>query len=113
MNRVKFKSLKSSKQFSHLKQNSRRYSGKYGFFFVLSNSNDKIGYAFNIPKKVIKLAVDRNLVKRRLKAALYKLVRERDLNSSFDFFYVYQNKNHILSFAEALEEIRRVTNQIN
>ena len=49
-------------------------------------------FGVSVPKKNFKSAVDRNLIKRRLKEVVRKSVKSNPLNSGVSFFLIYNFK---------------------
>jgi ribonuclease P protein component len=111
----KYERLKGKKEIASVFENGRK-TMKYPIlaFYLLSEKEEKqfIKMGVSVPKKKIKLAVKRNLVKRRIKEA-HRLLKQ-DLNAelqaqgkSLDLMFIYQ-ANTIYTFAEIQDKINCV-----
>ena len=62
------------------------------------------GYVISVPKKNFPLAVNRNLIKRRIKEQVKSTKLEKKLSNKFSFFIIYLSKK-ILASAEIKKEL--------
>lgn len=106
------KRIKSKKQFNIVFSQGSRFT-IHPFHVVYATNNqpkqNNIKFAFSVPKKRFKKAVDRNLVRRRMKEAvrlhhkdLENCLRERGLECYIVFVYISKD---ILSFEEIEHKI--------
>lgn len=72
---MKLKIIKSNTQINNLFQKGTKVGSPIFVFFYLPASQEDQGFAVIAPKKVFKLAVDRNFVKRRLRELCRKHVK--------------------------------------
>jgi|TARA_B100001964_G_C14178796_1_gene575171 ribonuclease P protein component len=115
---IKFKSLNQSKHFLKIFK-KRRLNTKYFTIYFEKNLNDtkkddnknlKISF---VVKKKIGNAVTRNKIKRKLKAAVQKVAKEKqliDLNYTYVIFgrnNVYKNKFPLI-FSEVNDVFKRI-----
>ena len=104
---IKFKSLNSSKDFiSILKK--RRVNTKYFTLYYVKNSenlNKYLNISF-VMKKRVGNAVIRNKIKRKLKYAVQKILKEKQL-IDLNYTYVVFGKNNVYKdkFANVLNEV--------
>ena len=115
---IKFKSLNQSKQFLRILK-KKRLNTKYFTIYFAKNlstrkkSNDKNLNISFVMKKNIGNAVIRNKIKRKLKAAVQKTIKEKhllDLNYTYVIFgrnNVYKDKFPLI-FREANDVFRRI-----
>ncbi|MEQ8546764.1 MAG: ribonuclease P protein component [Cyclobacteriaceae bacterium] len=109
--------LSGKKEIEELfKNGSSFYLHPFIFRYLQADKEQNHKVLFSVPKKKFKRAVDRNLVKRRLREA-YRL-NKHHLNNSQDFYYlgfVYIEKT-IIPFSEIesrlVKTLKRFTNQI-
>ena len=59
--------ISSAKEIKYILQKGKHFSGKYLKFIYLNQLDSKLELLISVPKKKIKLAVDRNRIKRRIK----------------------------------------------
>ena len=119
---IKFKSLNQSKQFLRILK-KKKVNTKYFSIYFEKNASDikkKDKNFFNISfvmKKKIGNAVIRNKIKRKLKSAVQKVLKENhliDLNYTYVIFgrnNVYKDKFQLI-FSEVNETFKRIK-QIN
>jgi len=115
---IRFKSLNQSEQFLKILKKKRINSKYFTIYFekYFNNSIKNIGKNLNISfvmKKSIGNAVTRNKIKRKLKSAVQKILREKqpiDLN----YTYVIFGKNNVYKdkFALVFSEINEVFKKI-
>ena len=111
---IKFKSLNQSKDFIKILK-KKRLSTRY-FTIYFEKNFKKLNKYLNISfvmKKKIGNAVIRNKVKRKLKSAVQKVLKEKqgiDLN----YTYVIFGKNNVYKdkFADVLEEVNETFKKI-
>ena len=115
---IKFKSLNQSKQFIKILKKKKLNTKYYTIYFDKNSENFKksINKYLNISfvmKKNIGNAVIRNKVKRKLKSAVQKVVKEKRL-IDLNYTYVFFGKNKIYKdkFALVLNEINETFEKI-
>ena len=111
---IKFKSLKSSKDFVKILK-KRRLSTKYFTIYFDKNStsfNKYLNISF-VMKKNIGNAVIRNRIKRKLKYAVQKILKESKL-IDLNYTYVIFGKNNVYKdkFVSVLNEVDKTFNKI-
>ena len=112
---IKFKSLNQSNQFLKiLKKN--KINNKY-FTLYFDKNKKNIGKYLNISfviKKNVGNSVKRNKVKRKLKAAIQKICKEKQLIDT-NYTYVIFGKNNVYKdkFSLVLKEISDAFKKIN
>lgn len=82
--------IKSQKDIQEILKNGHRFSGKYFNFIYTKRINPKcqMQLLISIPKKNIKLAVNRNAIKRKIKAFDFK--KKINLNTNLNLIIVYK-----------------------
>ena len=115
---IKFKRLNQSHQFLHILKKKKINTKYFTIYFNknLKNSNENVNKFLNISfvmKKKIGNAVTRNRIKRKLKSAVQKLLKEKkpiDLN----YTYIIFGKNNVYKykFALVLNEINEIFKKI-
>jgi len=118
---IKFKSLNRSKDFIKILKKKRLDTKYFTIFFDknLKNFNKYLNISFVMKKKVGN-AVIRNKIKRKLKYAVQKISKEKeliDLNYTYVIFgknNVYKDKfaNVLSEVNETFEKIRQINNQL-
>ena len=115
---IKFKSLNQSKQFIKIFKKKKLNTKYYTIYFDKNSENFKksINKYLNISfvmKKNIGNAVIRNKVKRKLKSAIQRVVKEKQL-LNLNYTYVIFGKNKIYKdrFALVLDEINETFKKI-
>ena len=118
---IKFKSLNRSKDFVKILKKKRIDAKYFTIFFDknLKNSNKYLNISF-VMKKNIGNAITRNRIKRKLKYAVQKISKEKqliDLNYTYVIFgknNVYKDKfaNVLSEVNETFEKIRQINNQL-
>ena len=107
---IKFVSLKRSKDFQTILGENRFNTNYFTMFYgkSLNNSKKKMNklYISFVAKKKIGNAVKRNKIKRRLKFAVQKLLKNKN-KVNFDFTYVILAKSKIFD-----DEFSKTFNQI-
>ena len=115
---IKFKSLNQSKQFLRILKKKRLNAKYFTIYFeknldnIKKNSNKNLNIIF-VMKKNIGNSVIRNKIKRKLKSAVQKALKEKqsiDLNYTYVIFgrnNVYKDKFPLI-FREANDVFRRI-----
>lgn len=98
---MKLKPIKDKKKITALFEKGSVINGKNISIRTFDFQDEKPGYVLSVPKKSFPLAVDRNLVKRRLRVCLSKLVLPENQCS---FFLLYSGRN-IVSSDEMLNDL--------
>tara|TARA_Y100000590_G_scaffold410159_1_gene502958 strand:- start:1220 stop:1585 length:366 start_codon:yes stop_codon:yes gene_type:complete len=120
---IKFKSLNQSHQFLHILKKKKINTKYFTIYFNknLKNSNENVNKYLNISfvmKKKIGNAVTRNRIKRKLKSAVQKLLKEKkpiDLNYTYIIFgknNVYKDKFSLI-LNEVSETFKRIKQTYN
>ena len=115
---IRFKSLNQSEQFLKILKKKRINSKYFTIYFekYFNNSRKDINKNLNISfvmKKSIGNAVTRNKIKRKLKSAVQKIVKKKqliDLNYTYVIFgknNVYKNKFPLI-FSEVNDVFKRI-----
>ncbi len=111
---IKFKSLKSSKDFVKILKKSRLNTRYFTIYFDKNstNFNKCLNISF-VMKKNIGNAVTRNRIKRKLKYAVQKISRESKL-INLDYTYVIFGKNNVYKdkFVNVLNEVNKTFKKI-
>ena len=119
---IKFKSLNRSKDFLRILK-KKKINTKYFSVYFDKNSENNLNKYLNISfvmKKNIGNAVVRNKIKRKLKYAVQKISKEKqviDLNYTYVIFgknNVYKDKfeNVLSEVNEVFKKIKLITNQL-
>lgn len=87
--------------YNNIRKRGIRFNGKYGYGFILLNASDS-RICISISKKKLSLAVDRNLMRRRIRNAFISCSREMGIN--YHLFYTY-NFSDILPYNKILNEV--------
>ena len=111
---IKFKSLKHSKEFLKILK-KKKINTKYFIIYFDKNSgnlNKFLNISFVI-KKNVGNAVTRNKIKRKLKYAVQKISRERQL-IDLNYTYVIFGKNNVYKdkFVNVLKEVSKIFKKI-
>ena len=106
---IKFKSLKKSKDFIKILK-KKRINTKYFLIYFdkhLENNNKFLNISF-VMKKNIGNAVTRNKIKRKLRYAVQKILKEKQL-IDLNYTYVIFGKNAVYKdkFINVLEEVNK------
>ena len=112
---IRFKSLNQSKDFLKILKN-KRINTKYFTVYFDKNSKNNPNKFLNISfvmKKIVGNAVTRNKIKRKLKYAVQKISRERQL-IDLNYTYVIFGKNNVYKdkFASVLYEVNETFKKI-
>ena len=111
---IKFKSLKSSKDFVKILKKSKLNTRYFTIYFDKNstNFNKYLNISF-VMKKNIGNAVTRNRIKRKLKYAVQKISKESKL-INLDYTYVIFGKNNVYKdkFVNVLNEVNKTFKKI-
>ena len=112
---IKFKSLNQSKEFQKILK-KKRISTKYLTIYFDKNLKNDFNKYLNISfvmKKNLGNAVTRNRIKRKLKSAVLKISREKQL-IDLNYTYVIFGKNNVYKdkFALVLNEVNETFKKI-
>ena len=111
---IKFKSLNSSKDFVKILKKKRLNTKYFTVYFDRNSKNiDKYLNISFVMKKKVGNAVIRNKIKRKLKYAVQKIIKEKQL-IDLDYTYVIFGKNNVYKdkFANVLEEVNKTFKKI-
>ena len=98
---MKPRPIKDKKKITTLFEKGRIINGENISIRVHTFKGEEQGYVISVPKKNFPLAVNRNLLKRRLRSALEKVPANKD---GVSFFLIYLSKQ-IISSIEILNEL--------
>ncbi len=98
---MKPRPIKDKKKITTLFEKGRIINGENISIRVHTFKGEEQGYVISVPKKNFPLAVNRNLLKRRLRSALAKVPANKD---GVSFFLIYLSKQ-IISSIEILNEL--------
>ena len=111
---IKFKSLNSSKSFVKILKKKKLNTKYFTVYFdkSLKNFNKYLNISF-VMKKNLGNAVTRNRIKRKLKSAVLKISREKQL-IDLNYTYVIFGKNNVYKdkFALVLNEVNETFKKI-
>ena len=111
---IKFKSLNRSKDFVKILKKKRLDTKYFSIFFDknLKNFNKYLNISF-VMKKNIGNAVTRNKIKRKLKSAVPKISKEKQL-IDLNYTYVIFGKNNVYKdkFADVLGKVNETFKKI-
>ena len=111
---VKFKSLKHNKEFLKILKKKKINTKYFTIYFDKNSStlNKYLNISFVI-KKNVGNAVTRNKIKRKLKYAVQKISRERQL-IDLNYTYVIFGKNNVYKdkFVNVLKEVSKIFKKI-
>ena len=112
---IKFKSLNQNKEFLKILK-KERIDTKYFTVYFDKNSKDNFNRYLNISfvmKKNVGNAVTRNKIKRKLKYAVQKIIKEKRL-IDLNYTYVIFGKNNVYKdkFAFVFNEVNRIFKKI-
>ena len=120
---IKFKSLNQSKQFLEILKKRKLNTRYFTIYFekdlcnTKKNGNKNLKISF-VVKKNIGNAVTRNKIKRKLKAAVQKVAKEKQL-IDLDYTYVIFGRNNVyknkfpLIFSEVNDVFKRIKQMDN
>ena len=111
---IKFKSLNHSKEFLRILKKKKINNKYFTIYFEknLKNLNKFLNISF-VMKKSIGNAIIRNKVKRKLKYAVQKILKEKQL-IDLNYTYVIFGKNHVYKdkFISVLDEVNETFKKI-
>ena len=93
---MKLKPIKDKKKITALFEKGRVINGKNISIRALEHQDNTPGYVISVPKKNFPLAVNRNLIKRRLRVGLADLSID---NHKLSLFLIYISKEIISGLA--------------
>lgn len=104
---MKLKPIKDKNKITAVFEKGRIINGENISIRALDYQDNTPGYVISVPKKNFPLAVNRNLIKRRLRAGLANLSVN---NHSLSFFLIYISKK-IVATKKLKEEINSLINK--
>ena len=115
---IKFKSLKHKKEFIKILKKKKLYTEYFTIYFNKNkkkfekNANKYLDISF-VMKKNIGNAVKRNKVKRKLKSAVQKILKEKEL-IDLNYTYVIFGKNNVYNdkFTLVLDKVNETFKKI-
>ena len=111
---IKFKSLNHNKDFVKVLKKKKLNTKYFTVYFDRNSKNiDKYLNISFVMKKNIGNAVTRNKIKRKLKYAVQKIIKEKQL-IDLNYTYVIFGKNNVYKdkFANVLEEVNKTFKKI-
>ena len=99
---MKLKPIKDKKKIATLFEKGRVMRGENTSLRVYKFEDEECGYVVSVPKKNFPLAVDRNLIKRRLRTCL---VTQPNPKNSVSVFLIY-TATSIVSFEKLNEDLK-------
>tara|TARA_B100001778_G_scaffold282444_1_gene247989 strand:+ start:264 stop:581 length:318 start_codon:yes stop_codon:yes gene_type:complete len=105
---MKIKPIKDKKKIATVYEKGRVISGENISIRVYTFKNEDQGYVISVPKKNFPLAVNRNLLKRRIRASMGRLIVP--LND-ISFFLIYLSKK-TLSVSAIIEECENLFSKV-
>ena len=87
MNSKKIHMISSVTEIKQILKKGNHISGKYLKFIYIKNKNIKPELLISVPKKKIRRAVDRNNIKRKIKAFYFKKKEQHNLNGKVIIIY--------------------------
>ena len=105
---MKLKQIKDKKKITTLFEKGRIINGENISIRVHRFKGEEQGYVISVPKKNFPLAVNRNLLKRRIRAAVARLITP--LND-VSFFLIYLSKKK-LSVSAIIEECEKIFSKV-
>ena len=106
---MKLRPIKDKKKIAALFEKGRAINSKNISVRAFDLQDEEPGYVVSVPKKNFPLAVNRNLIKRRLRAALTDLPIN---NHKLSFFLIYISKK-IVPGLVLKKEIKKIINKID
>jgi len=115
---IKFKSLKHKKEFINILKKKKLYTEYFTIYFSKNkknfekNANKYLNISF-VMKKNIGNAVKRNKIKRKLKSAVQKILKEKEL-IDLNYTYVIFGKNNVYNdkFTLVLDKVNETFKKI-
>ena len=105
---MKLQPIKDKKKITVLFEKGRIINGENISIRVYKFKGEEQGYVISVPKKNFPLAVNRNLLKRRMRAAVARLIVP--LND-VSFFLIYLSKK-TLSLSAIIEECEKLFSRV-
>ena len=105
---MKIKAIKDKKKIATVFEKGRVVNGENISIRVYKLDGKEQGYVISVPKKNFPLAVNRNLLKRRVRAALARVIVP--LND-VSFFLIYLSKK-TLSVSAIIKECERLFSKV-
>ena len=105
---MKLQPIKDKKKITVLFEKGRIINGENISIRVYRFKGEEQGYVISVPKKNFPLAVNRNLLKRRVRAAVARLIVP--LND-VSFFLIYLSKK-TLSLSAIIEECEKLFSRV-
>jgi len=115
---IKFKSLNQSKEFLKILKKKKINTKYFTIYFDENSNNEKKNYNKNlnisfVMKKKIGNAVIRNKIKRKLKAAVQKVLREKhEINLNYTYVIFGRNNIYKDKFPLIFNEVNNVFKSI-
>lgn len=81
--------ISSVKEIKNIFQKGNHYKGRYLKFIYTNETKPKLNLLISVPKKKIKLAVQRNKIKRRIKAFYFQKKEISKMNPKVIIIYNY------------------------
>ncbi|MFL2609301.1 MAG: ribonuclease P protein component [Cryomorphaceae bacterium] len=105
---MKLKPIKDKKKIATIFEKGRVINGRSISVRVFRFEGEEPGYVISVPKKNFPLAVNRNLLKRRIRASMARLIMP--LND-VSFFLIYISKK-TLSVSAIIEECEKLFSKV-
>lgn len=105
--------LRDKKDFARVYQQGRSSLSK---FFLMKSKANNLGhnrFGIVVSKKVALKIVQRNRLKRRIREALKKMIKERKLKDGYDIVVVARAGSLDLSFLKIREELKKLFQRQN
>ncbi|MDC3109588.1 ribonuclease P protein component [Flavobacteriales bacterium] len=101
---MKLRAIKDKKKIAAVFENGRIINGENISVRALRLQDEEPGYIISVPKKNFPLAVNRNLIRRRIREQVKSTELSKKLSNKFSFFIIYVSKK-ILESAEIKKEL--------
>lgn len=98
--------LKNKKEIERVLRRGRRFKGDLLVLKILPNSQNKLRFAFLVPRRLSKKAVLRNRIKRVLREIVR--MRKEKLRKGFDGVFLALPGLETKGFAEIVKEVERI-----
>ena len=105
---MKLRPIKNKKKITAIFEKGRVINSKNMSVRVLDLQDEKPGYVVSVPKKNFPLAVNRNLLKRRMRTAIARLIKP---SNDFSFFLIYLSKK-TLSVSGIIEDCEKLFTRV-
>jgi len=103
--------LTSESDISEVKRKAKRFNSKNFILLHLNNNKDSVRFGFLVSKKVSKLAVKRNRLKRQFREAV-KLVLS-DMRPGFDYLFIIKRQALDLDSKSIFSEVESALSSVN